>query len=112
MICRLKSLGQEISEANEGIGAYIRAKEFLDRLHEAKSLTTGQYRALKSQALSGDIEGAEDALDRILKASGKRNRARGPEPRAHETRKRARYPRTRCARGPEPRAFDRARDER
>jgi hypothetical protein len=46
---------------------YRRAAAFLNRLKYRRDLTWMQWRTLRGQALSGDIEGAERGLDRIMR---------------------------------------------
>ncbi len=47
--------------------AYRRAAAFLGRLKYRRDLTWMQWKTLRGQALSGDVEGAERGLERIMK---------------------------------------------
>lgn len=47
---------------------YLNAREFLERLRKVQSkLDTQTYKTLRGQALSGDVQGAEKGLQRILR---------------------------------------------
>lgn len=48
---------------------YLKAREFLEKLRKHQNELDAQtYRTLKGQALSGDVQGAEKGLRRILKS--------------------------------------------
>jgi len=52
---------------DEAVRAYQKAHPFLLRLkRNRRFLTDQEFRTLRGQALSGDIDGASKGLDRIL----------------------------------------------
>lgn len=47
---------------------YLKAREFLERLRKVQSKLDAQtYRTLRGQAISGDVQGAEKGLQRVLR---------------------------------------------
>lgn len=47
---------------------YLKAREFLEKLRKHQNELDAQvYRTLKRQAISGDVQGAEKGLERILR---------------------------------------------
>lgn len=47
---------------------YLKAREFLDNLRKVQNKLDAQtYRTLRGQALSGDIQGAQKGLERIMR---------------------------------------------
>lgn len=47
---------------------YLKAREFLEKLRKVQNKLDAQtYKTLRGQALSGDVQGAEKGLERILR---------------------------------------------
>lgn len=47
---------------------YLKAREFLEKLRKVQNkLDVQTYKTLRGQALSGDVQGAEKGLERILR---------------------------------------------
>lgn len=47
---------------------YLKAREFIEKLRKhQKELDAQAYRTLRGQAISGDVQGAEKGLQRILR---------------------------------------------
>ena len=48
---------------------YLKAQEFLDKLRKVQNKLDAQtYKTLRGQALSGDVQGAEKGLQRVLRS--------------------------------------------
>lgn len=61
------SLNAKSREVRQAASVYLRANAFLNILRgHLDVITMQEFRTLRGQALSGDIEGAEKGLHRIL----------------------------------------------
>ena len=57
----------DVHKINRDALSYLNAQSFLQRLNDQiRVITMDEYKALKKQALDGDLEGAEEHLDVLL----------------------------------------------
>lgn len=63
----------DVHKINRDALSYLNAQNFLARLNGlTRVLTMDEYKALKKQALDGDLAGAEVHLDEVLAGHGMR----------------------------------------
>ncbi len=63
----------DVHKINRDALSYLNAQNFLQRLNGVtRVITMDEYKALKKQALNGDLDGAEEHLDEVLARHGMR----------------------------------------